>query len=112
MAKEDQLLRLKSIAIWIKEGHSNTKFFHNFSNNLRNQKTISTIKDMNGEMVISFKEKSEAREGFFKNLFNEPSGCNIQEILEVVNLFPRMIDEGMNNLLKEEVTKEKLEKVV
>ena len=101
MAKEERLLRIKSRAIWIKEGDNNTKFFHNFANKIRNQNTISTIKDMNGEMVISFKEKAEAGEGFFKNLFKEPAGCNIQEILEVVNLFPRMIDEGMNNLLKE-----------
>ena len=63
-------------------------------------------------MVNSFKEKDEAREGFFKNLFKEPAGCNIQEILEVVNLFPRMIDEGMNNILKEEFTEEVLEKFV
>ena len=49
---------------------------------------------------------------FFKNLFKEPVGCNIQEILEVINLFPRMINEEMNNLFKEEVTEEELEKVV
>ena len=63
-------------------------------------------------MVSSFKEKAEAGEGFFKNLFKEPAGCNIEEILEVINLFPRMIDEEMNNLLKEEVTNEELDKVV
>ena len=104
MAKEEQLLRLKRRAIWIKEGDNNTNFFHNFANKRRNQNTISTIKDMTGDMVSSFKEKAEAGEGFFKNLFKEPTGCNIQEILEVINLFPRMIDEEMNNLLKEEVT--------
>ena len=49
---------------------------------------------------------------FFKNLFKEPVGCNIQEILEVINLFPRMINEEMNNLFKEEVTEEELDKVV
>ena len=35
LAKEEQLLRLKSIAIWIKEGDNNTKFFHNFANKIR-----------------------------------------------------------------------------
>ena len=38
---------------------------------------ISTIKDMNGIMVISFKEKTKAEEKFFKNLFKELEGCNI-----------------------------------
>ena len=30
LAREEKLLRLKSRAIWIKEGDNNTKFFHNF----------------------------------------------------------------------------------
>ena len=51
---------------------------------------------MNGAMVSYFKEKVEAGEDFFKNLFKELAGCNIQEILEVINLFPRMIEEEMN----------------
>ena len=68
--------------------------------------------DTNGEMVSSFNEKSEVGKSFFKTLFKEPEGCNIQEILKVINLFPRLIDEEMNNSLGEEVTKEELEKIV
>ena len=63
-------------------------------------------------MVNSFKEKAEAGEEFFKNMFKKPTWCNTQEIPEVINLFPRMIDEEMNILLKAEVTEEELEKVV
>ena len=100
LAREENLLRLKSRAIWIKEGDNNSKFFHNFANNRRNLNIIPTIKNMNGVMLSSFKEKAEAGEEFFKNLFKEPIGCNIQEILEVINLFPIMIDEEVNILLK------------
>ena len=67
---------------------------------------------MNGEMVRSFNEKSEAGKSFFKTLFKEPEGCNIQEILKVINLFPRLIDEEMNKSLRDEVTEEELEKIV
>ena len=91
------LLRIKSRAIWIKEGDNNTKFFHNSVNLRSNQNTISTVRDMSGVMVSSFKEKKEVGEWFFKNLFKESEGCNIQEILKVINLFPRMISEEMNN---------------
>ena len=45
-------------------------------------------------------------------MFKEPTRCNIQEILEVINLFPRMIEEEMNIHLKAEVSEEELEKVV
>ena len=111
-AKEEKLLSIKSRAIWIKEGDNNSKLFHNYANNRRNLNTISTIKNMNRVMVSSFNEKAEAGEELFKNLFKEPIRCNIQEILEVINLFTRMIDEEMNILLKAEVSKEELEKVV
>ena len=64
LAREEEIQRLTSRAIWIKQGDNNTKFFHNFANHRWNQKTITTIKDMNGEMVSSFKEKAEAGEIF------------------------------------------------
>ena len=112
LAREEELLGLKSRAIWIKEGDNNTKFFHNFPNHGRNLNTISTIKGMNGVMVSSFKEKTEAGESFLKILFKESEGCNIQEILKVINMFPRMINGEMKNSLKKEVTEEELEKTV
>ena len=68
--------------------------------------------DTNGEMVSSFNEKLEVGKSFFKTLFKEPEGCNIQEILKAINLFPILIDEEMNNSLREEVTEEELEKIV
>ena len=75
--KEEELLKLKSRAIWIKEGDKNTKFFHIFSTHKRNMNTISVIKDMNAVFVYSFKENVEAGERYFKHLFTEPEGYNI-----------------------------------
>ena len=68
--------------------------------------------NMNGELVRSFNEKWEAGKSFFKTLFEEPKGYNIQEILKVINLFPRLIDEEMNKSLRDEVIEEELEKIV
>ena len=73
---------------------------------------ISTIKDMNGIMVSSFKEKTKAGEKFFKNLFKEPEGFIILEILKVINLFPKLITEEMNNFLRKEDTEEEMEKTI
>ena len=73
---------------------------------------ISKIKDLNREMVCSFKEKVEAGERFFKKLFTEPEGCNILEFLKVLSMFLRLISEEMNNSMSEEVREEELEKIV
>ena len=61
----------------MKEGGNNTQLFHNFANHRRNLNKISIIKDMDGVMASSFKEKTKAREKFFKNIFKEPEGCYI-----------------------------------
>ena len=63
-------------------------------------------------MVYSFKEKAEARERFFKKIFTEPEGCNIQEILKFLSMLLRLISEEMNNSMSEEVREEELEKIV
>ena len=65
-----------------------------------------------GLRVYSFKEKAEVGERYFKNLFTEPEGYNIQEILKVLSMFPRLISEEMNNSMLEEVAEEELEKIV
>ena len=74
LAKDEELLKLKRKAIWINEGDNKTNFFHNFATHRRNLNTISSIKDMNGDMVRYFKAKKEAGERFFKNLFKKPEG--------------------------------------
>ena len=62
------------MSIWIKEGDNNTKFFHRNATHRKNVNMISAIKDINGESVHSFKEKAEAGERYFKQLFTEPEG--------------------------------------
>ena len=59
LTKEEDLWRLKSRAIWIKEGDNNIKNFHRHATHRKKLSTISTIKEANGKMVYSFKEKEE-----------------------------------------------------
>jgi hypothetical protein len=61
-----------------------------------------------GESISSFEEKEEAWKSYFKNLFKEPLGCLIDKILKVINLFPRVFIEEMNDFLKVEVTKDEI----
>ena len=70
----------------------------------KNVNTILAIKDMNGEMVHSFKENTELGERYFKHLFTEPKGCNIHKILKVLSLFLKLISEEMNKTMTEEET--------
>ena len=74
--------------------------------------TILTIKDENGDMVKLFKGKEEARNKYFKNIFTEPEGSPIQDILRELILFPNMVGEEMNKNMVEEVVEKALENIV
>jgi hypothetical protein len=45
-------------------------------------------KNVEGNVVHSFKDKAEEGVRHFKSLFKEPQDCLIQEILEVISKFP------------------------
>jgi len=105
---EEQEWRIKSRALWIKEGDNNTKFFHQFANYRRNLNTIWEIRDELGNVIVSFEEKAKIEVNFFNNLFPAPPGCPIQEILEVVGKLPTVFSEEMKLSLEEEVSEPKL----
>jgi hypothetical protein len=59
-------------------------------------------------MVHSFKGKAEACVNYFKNLFAKSLGCPILKILDVLNMFPRVISDEMNEVLDVEVFESKV----
>ena len=56
---EETSLRQKSIEMWLKEGDSNTGFFHRMANSHRRRNTINKIK-INREWLM---EDSRIRQG-------------------------------------------------
>ena len=77
-----------------------------FASHRKNINTICEIKNTQGRMIRSFEDKAETTMDFFQNIFKEPKGCPIQEILEVLGFFPRMITEEMNEELTKEMNEE------
>jgi hypothetical protein len=66
--------------------------------------SIVEIKDTNGAMVTGHEKVAEAGKKFFSNLFKEPLGCPIAEILKVISLFLSQISPKMNLSLQKEIT--------
>ena len=65
--------------------------------------TILEIKDVEGGTTQKFQDKARATVNHFQERFTAPPGCPISEILEVLNMFPRLITEEMKEDLIEEV---------
>ena len=90
---------MKSRALWLEARDKNSKFFHSYATHRRNINTICEIKNHEGRLVRAFEEKADARVAYFQKIFKEPEGCPIQEILEVLGFFPRLITYEMNEEL-------------
>jgi len=53
LLKEEITWRLKSRAIWLKEGDRNTRFFHKYTNARREKNSIRSIKDEKGNVLLT-----------------------------------------------------------
>jgi hypothetical protein len=107
LAKEESKWRLKSRAIWLKEGDNNGKFYHKFVNFRKNLNSMWKITDQNGQLDKSFEDISRAGRLYFGNLFKEPLGCPIEEMLKLKNLFPMVFNDEMNDSLIVDITEGK-----
>ena len=53
--------------------------------------TIHEVRSSQGTWANTFEEKIKAAVEHFQELFKEPAGCPIGEMLEVLDLFPQAI---------------------
>ena len=82
------------------------KFFHRYSSQRKCINTIHEVKNTRGILAKTFEEKSKVAIEHFQELFNEPAGCPIGEMLEVLDLFPRAIRKEMNDQLTKDILEE------
>ena len=106
LLQEEKKWRLNSRALWLAEGDQNTKVFHSYASQRKNINTIQEVKNTRGNITKTFEEKSKAAVEHFQELFKEPTGCPIEEMLEVIDLFPRAITQEMNDELTKDILEE------
>eukprot|EP00253_Pinus_taeda_P027952 PITA_27952 len=108
LEQEEAFWRLKSRAIWLKDGDRNTKFFHKFANSRREKNSIWKISDGKGGFLFSRHDISKEAVRYFKNQYKRNEDCRIQDILWGIDLFPQMFDVDLNDRLFRPVTEEEL----
>eukprot|EP00253_Pinus_taeda_P022290 PITA_22290 len=69
LLKEEITWRLKSRALWLKEGDRNSKFFHSFANARRKSNSIWNIRDSGGNLLSSQEEIANEATSFFQNQY-------------------------------------------
>ena len=112
LLQEEKKWRLKSRALWLAEGDQNMNFVHKYASQRKNISTIQEFKNKRGNIAKTFEEKSKVVVEHFQELFKQPAGCPIEEMLEVLDLFPRAITEEMNDELTKDILEEEITQVL
>eukprot|EP00253_Pinus_taeda_P009171 PITA_09171 len=108
LEQEEAFWRLKSRAIWMKEGDRNSKIFHNFANSRREKNSIWKISDGKGGFLYSQQDITNEAVEFFKNQYKRSKEFKIQDILWGIDLFPWMFDGDLNDHIFQPVSEEEL----
>lgn len=104
----EELWRLKSRAIWLSSGDENTKFFHAYVKGRKVQNTIWELQDERGVKASSFEDLSAMGVRHFWKLFEAQEGTSIAEVIQLLRLFPRFVDQDGNDSLMKEVSDSEL----
>ena len=81
LKERQEVLRLKSRAIWMECGDDNTKFFQYFAKGRRQQNTIWKLRKENSERAKKFEDLAETGKAYFENIFKENKQATIVEVI-------------------------------
>lgn len=105
----EESIRLRSRAIWLKEGDDNTWFFHNYAKGKKVPNTIWNILTPDGGVADTFNKLSHLGSTHFRNLYKNPPGSNIADIINVAGHFPKFVNEDEAKAIFDPVTPGELE---
>ena len=81
LKERQEVLRLKSRAIWMECGDDNTKFFQAFAKGRKQQNTIWELKRENNEIAKTFEDLADTGKNYFENIFKENHQATIAKVI-------------------------------
>ncbi|XP_043710215.1 uncharacterized protein LOC122659132 [Telopea speciosissima] len=96
LLQEEIFWRQKSRVQWLKEGESNTKFFHTMVNFRRGIGRVDKVKDGNGVWVHGQEDVGREAARFFVGLFMAQNRRRDEDLLDLI---PRLVTDADNEML-------------
>ena len=106
---KEELWRLKSRAIWLKAGDSNTKYFHNIANGRKASNTIWKLPREPDGWATTHQQLACLGVTHFKQLFTAPNVVNLPDIISLAGKFPWFVGQEDIEDLSQPVTIQELE---
>ena len=88
---QEETMRQKSRAVWLKDGDSNSKLFHQFPNHRRNTNSLWGLKDSKGDWCVEAKGLKKDVVDFFWDIFSKPASSSLLDQLKVIIIFPNFL---------------------
>eukprot|EP00253_Pinus_taeda_P002898 PITA_02898 len=107
LLKEEITWRLKSRALWLREGDRNSKFFHSFANARRKINTIWNIRDSGGDFLSTQEEISNEASAFFHHHYKRGYSSPI-DMFWAADPVPTMFDSQAYEAFIKPVTEDEL----
>lgn len=108
LLKEEIFWKQKSRESWLKEGDSNTKFFHNTTNFKRNINRIAKINTGEGTTTKDPGKISEVLTNFYYSLLNSLEASDLNTQKEMLKAIPKLITEADNKILNNKLSLEEV----
>ena len=109
LIKEEKMWKQRSRALWLKEGHQNTKFFHNRASHRYKRNRIEELKNEAGVVCTNEEEIADILIAYYQQLFSTASPTRVEEVLRVV---PSIITEEQNTMLAAEFVKAEIDEAL
>jgi len=109
LQEKEELWRLKSRAIWLKAGDSNTKYFHNLANGRKASNTIWKLPKEPDGWATTHQQLARLGVEHFKRLFTAPNTVNLPDIIRLAGTIPRFVGREDGEELSQPVTTQELE---
>jgi hypothetical protein len=88
LRQEEEQWRLRSKALWLAIGDSNTKYFHNLASHNRVKKHIWDIKAINGELKNDRETLKQEALHYYNFFYKATAGPNIAEKCKLIDYYP------------------------
>jgi hypothetical protein len=104
--------RLKSRAIWLKQGDENTKFFHNFVRHRHHLNTITHLQNDRGDSINGHSNLEELGVEHFQNIFHDDNQVSMAQLINIINIFPSYVTDEHNLSLQEVVSEAEVDEAI
>lgn len=112
LLREEIMWKQRARAEWIREGNSNTKYFHRRATSRRTTNKINVLENSDGELCLDEQSKVEIATKYFESLFKSEGDSNSSNWNSKFDFIPRKVHDHFYETMSATYTEEEIKAAV